>query len=599
MHNLVYQPDVASTAIADLCKPPPVQTRKRSRTSAFKTAQEHTERLQAAQAYFRQNTDSEPNPVTKHTRERMRPSMQRPAQCVLSKLGDGWQAALHTPVLDLVTFARAVFLDVQHVPRTQLTALYHLQAAARWATDSSVASTWFEQLQQWEMLLPPVLRSLENDNGKYHMLRRMACTHVKPQGTYTVQADSVIRLLPEICEVQEADEENEEEMRYTHTPQTDDLLHKLPKQVVFLPGATFVRNLLEENERRFLQELVKKRRKPMQSAVIQIRVGGWVNNFDMGPDFLEAAHAAGHDYETEDTDADSADSTDDDSDYNVFSDADTKTEDEAMQDTKSNEDEEDRPQLPVHLDEHATSHVAQQLALAARVTSALTASLGIDTCVICHTDTCNSMLSCGHSFCLPCIHSWLTFNYNCPVCMRACSGQAPIYVPIGNLVAPPPEFCKDDAWCVALWQRAVCTSSAERLTSLAFWLTSSLYMAQHAAEPHGVLVVVSTCTQARKVCEAAAHAAAISADDCMLPALQLKSAKSKAAFKENKCHGVVKYDHVMGGGLNITGPLRTVLLLSVFTSAEQDALATRLYTPGHVLKMHTCVYSVESTPLSS
>ncbi len=126
-----------------------------------------------------------------------------------------------------------------------------------------------------------------------------------------------------------------------------------------------------------------------------------------------------------------------------------------------------------------------------------------------------------------------------------------------------------------------------------------MYMAQHASVPHGVLVVVSTCTQARKVCEATAHAALIADDDCMLPALQLKSAKSKAAFQENKCHGVVKYDHVMGGGLKITIPLHTVLLLSSFTAAEQDALATRLYTPGNVLKMHTCVYSAESTPLSS
>ena len=233
-----------------------------------------------------------------------------------------------------------------------------------------------------------------------------------------------------------------------------------------------------------------------------------------------------------------------------------------------------------------------QLALAARVRDAL-AAMNRQPCTICHVDMCNCLLSCGHAFCLMCIQPQLLMNHACPVCIRPCWHATPLFVPQTNLCCLPPAFCADDTWAAALWAGSVCTTAADRLTSLAFWCLTHMHRAQEAADLGGVVFVVNSATHCHK---ARRELSKQGSELGLWPVESHDSKRGRRAFAAGKCHAVIQRAHIMGG-VRVTN-VHTVLLLCELSAAEKTALARRLGAAGTSVCLRTCVYSAATSPLA-
>ncbi|KAH9085219.1 hypothetical protein LEN26_020527 [Aphanomyces euteiches] len=64
--------------------------------------------------------------------------------------------------------------------------------------------------------------------------------------------------------------------------------------------------------------------------------------------------------------------------------------------------------------------------------------------------------TCGHVYCRPCLHRWLSRNDSCPMCRRQVTRTAQLLI---NL-ATPPMNASVVAWHMALFVLNICTTGA-------------------------------------------------------------------------------------------------------------------------------------------
>jgi hypothetical protein len=537
-------------------------------------------------------------------------SMAAPAANQLARLPSGWQDIIHNPVLELISFARVVFADLQHCQPQHLKALHCLQGKARWATDSAADTFWLQQVAQWEVLLPPQLRHVSN-NAKFHALTQMTAVQTHGAATLELVVDKVPRLLPETCEDCEEELDEEDEELPLKIPAVNDLEYVPPKQVVFLEPEACLLEILAENERRFIKELASAAARHQQQEAGQAAGGESARGrgltiplmTSMGPTTLQIYHSAddvnwneAFDLLMADSPFQDDDDDEDDSSFEGSSSAGDNTDSESGEengdtDSKTAESEEgaaeskDGDKEVVSQDVPPTPHMIAQTALCVRVREALTSTMWKQPCSICHVDVCNCFLSCGHAFCLMCIQPQLTMNHACPVCIRPCWFQAPLFVPQTTILCPPPAFCKEDPWAQNLWREGVCTTASNRVSSLKFWVLTHLHAAQVSPTTNGKGVVVVTnsvahCQKARRLLNGTPDVWPVESHD---------SSKGRRAFAVGKCHTVIQRAHIMGG-VRISN-VHTVLLLCEMTAAEQAALARRLSAAGTSVCLRSCVYS--------
>lgn len=104
-------------------------------------------------------------------------------------------------------------------------------------------------------------------------------------------------------------------------------------------------------------------------------------------------------------------------------------------------------------------------------------------CPSCYDATCDSVLECGHAFCLACATSWYVEHSSCPLCLVEQKARAIIALDTIKTIPGCPDAFEDYS---ELWKKVLLGT----LSTLAFWYVARLDM----IEAQGNLAVILTST---------------------------------------------------------------------------------------------------------
>lgn len=520
---------------------------------------------------------------------------------------------LKFPVLEMIAFSRLVLAEINSVNMEQLEVAGNLQGAIRWITDSQHKGTTTDQHLFWESVLPAPIRMLPNYNGRWHMVDAMTARVsrppvVPPTVVQDVLPMSVVDRLQQ--RPMDADDAGVRMHMLKSTRHTS-VQFLSPEEciVAVMMGSEteFVRNVLSQQDAAAAQAgqlligLAGMGLQDVVRAAVAARGGS--------PNLHMAAENDGDSTEdTEDTAAtdpttDTESSTDtDDANTDDEDDDDDEDDEDDEEDDDSDEDTETKDDLSPSVAAQVSRHVRTQVQLVRRVQEQLTVSINSLPCNVCFGAMCNSMLTCGHSFCVDCILDWIETNATCPLCMKACPNVGPILVPTSDMTpVPVPPFCTDEVLACqvrGMWDTHVCsTDGGARMSVVAFWLTYHCLAAQVRGE-QAVIVVRN-----KKQClDVAAFFKSKLVAHGVWPVVAYTSkhtAEDDATFLTGGCHAVTTVKYVRAG-CRIAG-VSTVLEMVPVCEDDRLAVAARLSscTPGApALVMRSCALQPENAAVS-
>ena len=446
-----------------------------------------------------------------------------------------------TPVLEILTYNRVVFLDCDK-QRTHPRRLQHFLGASKWVT----ATTAPPVSDLAVIVLPPAVVSIQNAIVK-HNLVELCMTFVltlgDPSATRVVHHTRLPMTPREILtHVHELGSKalaacNEgvvKNLRFVKTAEMQTGVLAAAKER--METITTERNTLREN----LEKAEADQAEAIANGTVDVTATATAEiNYEYWGDIRIVGFGNPNNTSDIDGDYEYFEDDDDDDDEDDDEDEDEDDDDEEDDDGEVFVEEIMLETTPARIKEKIQSLTAQIEdferdgdALQARVSRAITDVINVETCIICSVAKSNAMPPCGHAFCSTCLSTWCETKGKCPACSKT----------FKCIVAT--EECEDVPSPVssqaALWKRVWC--APQDLSSLLFWFLCTLRGVEDTGRRAVIVVASSLAGRGLRM--------ALSAEGVMISHFVGSLAsrlRALEAFKSGFTHVIVQAADVLAG----------------------------------------------------
>jgi len=521
------------------------------------------------------------------------------ASLAARKLGDDGDGP---GVLQCLRFRAVLFSDFHHVAASVSgpDGLRGISGDSRWFTSAGNMDDHCESRRGEDLLLPE-----DWPAGEQAASNALVCEHAGEAAAPPLEVQRDIVRVPVVDMFGWEDFDTEHEFAwFRHLAPT------VNPGVVCLPGKACAERIVVEHERRLLRRLFASA-EPRASVTIGLGEARFAAQFSgrgrtvvsfrpipAGQSAELAEAPEGEEWREGNSENDSRrtdpglwggnDSEDDSRTTDVGWGGEYSEEEE--EDVESGEEEEGPPPaLGPSMALRLHAHQRKQVALVQRLDETFR-TLGNQTCSVCATASCDTLTSCGHPFCFPCIRSATDPSAPCPVCMR--KGRSLFFVPTERLLAPLPDvFDGEDAWVVRAWTERVCSASPARLTPCFLWIVALARACERRSR--GLLVVVTSSTASstlRRMWGTCLETGTVRALREYRPG---HASRSAAQYAAGTCHLTVTKGDALSGA-RVTATDTVVLLARDLDVGDREFISGAVRThSGGPLQLRRLVYSIE------
>lgn len=386
---------------------------------------------------------------------------------VLNSAELDWES-FYSPVLEVLTYARVVFVDHDRYSSTT-SRLRLFTADARWATASSFLP------KETLIVLPASITSpnlLFNTRIKHVFVRsHMLCT--LERATKMGEPTRVhTRLLMTPREAL-----NKSSLHILLDPHIDTSSHN----VVFVKQDQMAAQAIKAAHQHF-DALVAKR------DILQTDLARENNENNGLVDYEDDDNEEEEAIEDDDEDEDYND--DDDDGFEVHFDI---SDESGLRTAMESFFLEFTPERMEQSLQEVTNQIADferdEESLKTRIENVIETVIGKDSCVICSSSKCNALLGCGHAFCVNCIVKWRETKNSCPTCNQ----PAATVIAHEELEPVPCPIAGTEQLWNRVWKH-------QNMTSQLYWIVQTLQRIE--SEGFKAVIMVNSSTDGRALLKA-------------------------------------------------------------------------------------------------